>query len=129
MKHLLTAFASTLLLLSCQTTPEKEPIHNILGEWDSHDTFDGKPFHFQARFKPDGSFDGLGNGKLFVSGQYRTNGDTIFFKDALCNLDYEASYKLTYYKDSVRFNLITDTCQARIGGTDKVGLGKVISKK
>lgn len=125
MKHLFPALIIALIFSSCQSSSEKEPAHTILGEWDSHETFDGKPWHFLARFKPDGTFDGLGNGKLIVSGQYRVNADTIFFKDAICNMDYEASYQLTYFKDSVRLNVITDTCQERINGSDKVALGKV----
>jgi hypothetical protein len=129
MKYLLTVLSVILLFSACNTSAQKEPVRNILGEWDSHETFDGKPWHFLARFKPDGTFDGLGNGKLIVSGNYRTNGDTIFFKDALCNLAYEASYRLTYFKDSIRLNLITDTCQPRIAGSDKVALGKVQSTK
>lgn len=128
MKHLLIAFSAILLFAACQSSAQKEPTRTILGEWDSHETFDGQPWHFLARFKPDGTFDGIGNGKLIVSGQYRTAGDTIFFKDGLCNLNYEAAYRLTYFKDSIRFNMITDTCQGRIQGSDKVTLGRVASK-
>src|SRR6218665_1678571 len=116
MKQLLAALSVILILSSCQSTSGKEPVHNILGEWDSHEVAGGKPFVFLARFKADGTFDGLGNGKLIISGQYRVNDDTIFFKDAICNLDYEASYQLTYFKDS---------CQERINGSDKVSLGRV----
>lgn len=125
MKHLLATLSVILILSSCQNNSEKEPVRNILGEWDSHEVFDGKSFVFLARFKADGTFDGLSNGKLVISGQYRVNADTIFFKDAICNLDYEASYKLTWFKDSIRFNVINDTCQERIKGSDKVALGRV----
>ncbi|RYZ44353.1 MAG: hypothetical protein EOP49_27305 [Sphingobacteriales bacterium] len=55
MKHLLTVLAIILLFSACQSSAEKEPIHDILGQWDSHETFDGKPWHFVARFKPDGT--------------------------------------------------------------------------
>lgn len=128
MKHLLTAFAALLLFTACQDSTQKEPTHTILGEWDSHETFDGQPWHFLARFKSDGTFDGIGNGKLVVSGQYRTAGDTIFIKDNGCDMNYEAAYRLTYFKDSIRLNMITDTCQPRIQGSDKLALGRVSSK-
>jgi len=124
MKYFPVILAITAVIVSCQSSP-KQPSHQLPGEWDSHETFEGKPWHFQVRFKSDGSFDGLGNGKLVISGQYRTNGDTIFFKDAICNLDYEAAYRLTWFSDSIRFNVIADTCQQRINGSDKVALGRV----
>ena len=100
-----------------------------MGNWDSHYTFKGQSGVMEARFKANGNYDAFDNGKPFVTGKYRTAGDTIFLKDGLCNMDYEGAYTLTYYKDSVRFNVIADTCTPRRNGSDGLVAKKIASSK
>lgn len=113
---------STMLLAGKFTAcRQPAPSTGITGEWDAHSTAGGQPFVFIARFKADGTYDGVGNGKLVVSGHYRTTGNTILFRDAICNSNYEGAHKMTYCKDSVRFDLLQDTCAVRIEGTNGFG--------
>ncbi len=66
------------------------------------------------------------NGKPVISMNYRVSGDTIYFTgDPSCVLGSVGAYKLTYFQDSVRFDVVDDTCSVRIANTDKVRLGRV----
>ena len=130
MKKFLSLACFALLIASCNDNPKPAAAaHTILGEWDSHLTIDGKPDVFLARFKADGSFDALSNGKLILSGNYRTIGDTVFLRDGLCDMAYEGAYRFSFPNDSLRFDLIKDTCAPRVQGSDKVTLGRVLSTK
>ncbi|SDD55726.1 hypothetical protein SAMN04487996_101311 [Dyadobacter soli] len=101
---------------------------SITGEWDLHSTYNGKPWLFTARFKPDGVIDGIGNGKLVISMKYKVSGDTIYFSgDPSCVQNSVGIYKLHFFQDSVRFDIIDDTCSVRIANTDKFRLGRVAS--
>lgn len=65
-------------------------------------------------YRPDGTFDILLNGKLFVNGKYKLNGDTLAYDDPTCGNSYYGTYQLTFITpDSIRQVLIQDTCQAR----------------
>lgn len=129
MKKGLVILAAIIFFTSCASSVTKEPEHTILGNWDAHNNFQGKPFVLEARFKPGGDYDAFDNGKPFVTGKYRTAGDTIYIKDGLCNMAYEGVYKLTYYKDSLRFNVIEDTCMQRRNGSDGLALARITSTK
>lgn len=126
MKKQLHVLSILMLLAACNTTSNREPEHSIIGEWDSHSTYEGKPWTFLARFKPDGTVDGIGNGKLIISQKFSVSGDTIYFRDdPTCDPNSIGAYKLTYFGDSVKVDLIDDTCSVRIMNTDKVRLGRV----
>lgn len=125
MKKLLYILSISTLLAVCNTVSDKKPEHSIIGDWKNQSTNGGELFTFLLKFKADGSYDGIGNEKLVVSGHYRTTGDTIYFRDGICNPDYEGSYLLTYYEDSIRFDLIKDTCRIRIEGGDGFAFKKV----
>lgn len=115
-----------MLLAACNTPSNKEAEHSILGEWDLHETYEGKPWTLLARFKPDGTVDAIGNGKLVISQKFSVSGDTIYFRDdPNCAPNSIGAYKLTYFSDSVKIDLIDDTCSVRIMNTDKVRLGRV----
>ncbi|RYY57259.1 MAG: hypothetical protein EOO09_03215 [Chitinophagaceae bacterium] len=129
MKKFLILTAVTFLLASCSNSPKTNFPTSIVGEWDSHLVINGKPDVFLARFKPNGSFDALSNGKLLLSGEYRTSGDTVFMRDGFCDMAYEGVYRFTFPNDSLRFDLVADTCQGRVHGSDKVTLGRVSSTK
>ena len=129
MKNVIKILAVMIFCASCRSSTMKQPKHDIVGKWDAHNTYQGKSYVLEARFKPGGDYDGFGNGKHFVSGKYRLAGDTIFFKDGLCNMAYEGAYTLTYFEDSIRFNVIEDTCMQRKNGSDKVAMGRIASSK
>ncbi len=125
MKSKFTLFILAIALFACQNKREEKE-QSIEGEWDAHSTFDGKPWVFRARFKPNGIVDGIGNGKLVISMNYRVSGDTIVFKgDPSCVPGSEGVYRLNFFGDSLSFAIIQDTCAIRIANTDKVRLGKV----
>jgi len=125
MKQLLTLLGTVIILSACNNAAEKQPEHNIVGEWDAHLENQGKPYLVIGRFKDNGTYDAFIDGKLIVSGKYRTTGDSIYFRDGSCDMEYEGLYKLTYYEDSVRFNMLQDTCQERINGSDGVAMKRV----
>ena len=129
MKNVIKILAVMIFCASCRSSTMKQPEHNIVGNWDAHNTYQGKSFVLEARFKPGGDYDAFDNGKPFVSGKYRLAGDTIFLKDGLCNINYEGAYTLNYFEDSLRFRLIADTCMQRRNGTDGLGIARVASTK
>lgn len=115
----------TVALVACRKNTQ-ETNRSITGEWDLHSTYNGKPWLFTARFKPDGVIDGIGNGKLVISMNYKVSGDTIYFSgDPSCVPNSVGVYKLNYFQDSVSFDRVDDTCSVRIANTDKVRLGRV----
>ena len=125
MKLITKLLVLTVALLACRKNT-KENHQSITGEWDLHSTFNGKPWLFTARFKPDGVIDGIGNGKLVISMNYSVSGDTIYFTgDPSCVPNSVGIYKLTYFQDSVSFDIVNDTCSIRIANTDKIRLGRV----
>ncbi len=115
-----------MLLTACNIASNKETEHSIIGEWDNHSTFDGKPWRTLGRFKADGTVDVIGNGKLIISQKYSVSGDTIFFReDPFCDPNSVGAYKLTYFGDSVKIDLISDDCPVRIRNADKMRMGRV----
>ena len=116
--------ALLVALVACRKNT-KETNRSITGEWSLHSTYDGKPWLFTARFKPEGVVDGIGNGKLVISMNYKVSGDTIYFSgDPSCLPNSVGIYKLSYFQDSVSFEKVDDTCSVRIANTDKVRLGR-----
>ncbi|MBS1663794.1 MAG: hypothetical protein JST68_22305 [Bacteroidetes bacterium] len=110
----------TLLLLASCSIP---PAHHLLGKWNNVLRRQGVTYEFVASFKPDGSYDGVLNGKVLVSGgTYEEHGDTVNFHDPVCNISYTGQYLLKYVNDSVYFRLLSDSCTLRREGTDGVGL-------
>ena len=129
MKNVMVVVAVMVFCASCANGITKETPHNIVGNWDSHNAYEGKEYVLEARFKANGDYDAFDNGKPFVSGKYRTVGDTIYLKDGLCNMDYEGVYVLTYFKDSARFAVIEDTCTPRRNGSDGLGVKRIATAK
>ncbi len=73
-----------------------------------------------------GTYDGILNGKVLVSGgSYEQKGDTILLRDPVCNIGYTGVYHLHFKEDSVLFTVITDSCTIRRQGTDKVGMKRM----
>lgn len=98
----------------------------IKGKWSNITQQGGQTYAFIANFRKDGSYDGIMNGKVLVSGgSYQEKGDTIIFKDPVCNAAYEGKYRVHYTGDSVHFQLIEDSCTIRRQGTDGVGMKRM----
>ena len=101
-------------------------IKSIQGKWNNIALYKGKTSEFVAYFRPDGTYDGILDGKVLVSGgSYKESGDTLTFNDAICNIAYTATYRVIYEGDSVHFHVISDTCTLRRNGTDGVGMKRV----
>lgn len=125
MKTCITLLGIAAVLSACNTAPEQLPKPDLAGEWDAHLAYKGKPYVVIGRFRSNGTYDAFIDGKLVVSGQYRTLGDSAYFRDGNCNQEYEGLYKLTYTKDSVRFDVLQDTCQERINGSNGLAMKRV----
>lgn len=86
-----------------------------------------------VNFRPDGTYDAFVNKKAIIIGKYYVRQDTVGISDisdGSCNPDYYGTYKLSFFApDSVRWNVIEDTCGGRRRGTDKGTLGRVKADK
>lgn len=117
---------SSLFSCNSATHPAVSTQKGIQGKWNNITDYNGKPSEFIAYFRPDGTYDGILDGKVLVSGgSYKESGDTLSFSDAVCNAAYTGKYTVKYEGDSVHFKLISDTCTLRRNGTDGVGMKRV----
>ena len=116
------AFSGCGTQASQSTTPTK----GLQGKWNNITVYNGRNSEFLAYFRSDGTYDGILDGKVLVSGgSYKEVGDTVSFSDAICNAAYTGTYKVKYEGDSVHFQLISDTSTVRREGTDGVGMKRV----
>ncbi|MFC3560558.1 hypothetical protein [Pedobacter jamesrossensis] len=117
MKKTLFIIALALVISSFKLIGEPNP---LLGKWESKTVYKEGPLTIMLLFRADGTYDGFANKKTFVNGTYHVDKDTIFIADPICNSKYNGKYKLTLYgeKDSVRFDVITDSCKARVQGAN-----------
>jgi hypothetical protein len=117
MKTVLITTAMTILLSF--TGADK-----LIGRWESKPSPKGNVTG--VVFKPDNSFEGYVNKKPFVSGIY-TFRDSIFsFTDNGCN-GMRGIYKVIFFNnsDSLRFEVISDSCKERKEGMLRLVMGKV----
>lgn len=104
-----------------------DPINPMAGRWQQRFSSGAMML---VNFRPDGTYDAFVNKKAFVSGKYHVRQDTVSISDESCNPDYYGTYKLHFFaQDSVRWNVIQDTCGGRRSGTDKGTLGRVKAEK
>src|ERR1700750_623524 len=76
--------------------------HHLKGKWSNIEVHGSKTYEFVAIFREDGTYDGVLNGKVLVSGgHYKEFGDTVSFQDAICNAAYTGTYRVVYKADSV----------------------------
>lgn len=124
MKKTLFIIALALIICSFKLTADTNPLP---GKWESKTVYKGGPLTIMLLFRADGTYDGFANKKTFVNGTYRVKKDTIFIADPICNSKYDGKYKLTIYgdKDSVRFDVIADSCKARVEGANGFTFKKV----
>lgn len=96
----------------------------LVGRWEAK-TPDGTILG--AVFKTDHTYVGYANKKVFVTGKYG-------FKDNLLSMDDDGgckttgTYQITFFADSLRLAVVTDSCTNRRQGTDKLRFGLVKSK-
>jgi len=117
MKTILITAAFTILLAF--TPPDK-----LTGRWQSKPSSKGNVTG--VVFKADNTFEGFVNKKPFVSGIY-TFRDSIFsFTDNGCN-GMRGIYKVIFFSnsDSLRFEVISDSCKERKEGMLRLVMGKV----
>lgn len=84
----------------------------ITGRWK---VYDPRGPQFQINFRTDNSFTAYTNdGKVLITGNYRTDKDTFLVNDLNCNAAYWGKYQLGMItEDSIAFKLISDTCSGR----------------
>ena len=106
----------TLILLlataffSCKT---KTKGNDLYGTWKVKFA-DGT--NGEVRFRKDGTHDYFMDGKLFSSGKSTFKNDTLQEFDPICNDvgNYYSRYKVNFMGgDSMRFNVIEDSCKPR----------------
>jgi len=98
----------------------------LTGRWESKPSEQGNIIG--VVFKADNSFEGYVNKKPFASGTYTFNPvDSIFsFVDNGCD-GRRGIYKIMLYSnsDSLRFEPLSDSCEARKSGMLRLVMGRV----
>jgi hypothetical protein len=98
--------------------------NKLVGRWETKPSPDGNVT--SVLMKDDNSFEGFINRKPFVTGQYTFVDDVFSFTDNGCD-GAKADYKVIFFSnsDSIRFELINDTCTRRRNGMTRLVLGRV----
>jgi hypothetical protein len=96
----------------------------LIGRWQSIPSAKGNVTG--VVFKEDGTLEGYINRKPFVSGVYTFENDVISFTDNGCN-GARAVYRIIFFSndDSIRFEVMSDTCTDRKNGMTRLVLGRV----
>lgn len=118
MKNILISSVIIMLFAFASVTDE------LTGRWETKPSVKGNITG--VVFKPDNSFEGYINKKPFVSGTY-TFQDSIFsFVDNGCQ-GMKGIYKINFFNnsDSLRFEVINDSCTERRDGMLRTVLGRV----
>ncbi|MFT3674853.1 MAG: hypothetical protein QM781_03045 [Chitinophagaceae bacterium] len=121
MKATYSGLLMLLIVTACQSSDKPaDGVVSIQGKWAQRHSHDDKTYHdFIAFFKSDGTYDGIENGKVVLAGgNYRQQGDTLTLNDASCAPYPVGQYRIIRYAgDSLRFELISDSCHNRREGT------------
>ncbi len=101
-------------------------ITNLTGRWETKPSEKGNITG--VVFKTDNTYEGYINKKPFVSGTYAFNdADSIItMHEGSCN-GVTAMYKVNFFSnaDSIRFTAISDSCEERKQGMQRIVLGRV----
>ena len=110
--------AATMLLFFLYTEDK------LTGKWQTKPSVNGNVTG--VVFKTDKSMEAYVNKKPFASGQYTFKDDVISFTDNGCE-GRRAEYKTIFFadNDSLRFEVIMDSCDERRQGMSRLVLGKV----
>ena len=117
MKLVLTA-ATILSLLEFAASNRLE------GRWESKPSVKGNVTG--VVFKNDSSFEGYVNRKPFVSGHYTVTDTIMTFTDNGCS-GAQGIYSLIFFSndDSLRFKAVSDSCNERRAGMERLTLGRI----
>lgn len=119
MKTIIPALA---ILISCIALASTYQEKTLVGRWETKlpdNTIAG------IIYKADHTYQGYVNKKVFVAGSYDLKKDTLSMSDNGCPI--KGLYKITFFADSVRYNVIADSCKGRKHDVDKAVLGRVKS--
>jgi hypothetical protein len=96
----------------------------LTGRWESKPSIKGNTTGIV--FKPNNSFEGYINKKPFVTGNYTLEDSLFSFVDNGCD-GKKGVYKIIFFsnEDSIRFEVITDSCTERRNGMSRTILGRV----
>lgn len=94
----------------------------LLGRWESK--MPGKSTG-GVIYKADHTYQAYVNKKVFITGNYDLKKDTLSMSDNGCPV--KGFYKITFFADSIRYNVIADSCTGRKHDVDKAVLGRVKS--
>lgn len=123
------AFTLLFLALAAVAISFTAKPNKLEGRWESKQQTPDGPFILLAIFHANNTYDGFINGKAFVTGGYTVTNDTMKISDALCNANYQGTYKLKFFTpDSVQFIALSDTCKARHDGTNMVIMKRLTAK-
>ena len=110
------AFAAIFMASCGAPTPE----NTVVGNWNS---FPPTGEELLWKFRADQSVGLLIDGKVFASGTYRVDGDTLFVSDPVCGADYFGSYLLGFVpSNAVQLTGLQDTCRGRNAAMDGLEL-------
>lgn len=107
-------------LTACTTFAFTFQQNTILGRWESKmpDNSTGG-----VVYKADHTYQAYVNKKVFITGNYDLRKDTLSMSDNGCPV--KGLYKITFFADSIRYNVIADSCTGRKHDVDKAVLGRV----
>ena len=96
----------------------------LTGRWESKPSKNGNVTG--VLFKADNTMEGYINRKPFVSGSYTIQDNVITVLDNGC-VNVKGTYKLLFFSnnDSLRFELISDSCIPRSKGMPNLVMGRV----
>lgn len=111
-----------IIFISCTALAFTFQQNTILGRWENKmpDNSTGG-----VVYKANHTYQAYVNKKVFVSGNYDLRKDTLSMSDNSCPV--KGLYKLTFFADSIRYNVIADSCTGRKQDVDKAVLGRVKS--
>jgi len=117
--------AMLIASLSVAWTTPPRPTKNskLVGHWQT--SFPDGKTTMTAFFRPDGTYSGAVNGKVFVTGKYTLAHDTLGMEDGSCGPNYFGTYRLTYFADSLSFAVVQDSCTGRQQGTNGLRMKRV----
>lgn len=115
-----TIILASAIFVSCIALAFTFRQNTILGRWETK-----IPDNMIAGivFKADNTFQAYINKKVFVAGNYDLKDNNITFSDNSCA--GKGMYHLSFFADSVRFNVLSDTCSGRRGDVNKAVFGRI----
>jgi hypothetical protein len=118
---------SLFLTLAIFLAASNNSADKLIGRWQTRPSVNGHVTGFHI--KPDKSFEAFINRKPFASGHYSFEDGIFSFTDNGCN-GQKAVYKMILFSndDSIRFELIADSCIPRREGMKRTVLGRIKNK-